>query len=430
MELLEVKGDVMDIINKDPICKLLPEKGWLRDYVIYSSGGWPPVREMPPRFNFFVGLVILGSVLRRRVYFEKENRLFPNLYIMLVSPPGVGKKTTAITYGEDLLMFLKTNKPRILPSKITPEDFLRFLALKQELIVGDKVEISSSGLFMCSELSVLMGKQQYLVGLPQILTDLYDCPEIKEISTIKHGKWVLKNVFISLVGGTTTESLQSSFPKEALEQGLLSRFIIINMPEDWDLRNPKPPRKDYQQREKLALELEKISKIEGEVKWASDAEKLYDQWYMERTISKDIGYFEREPDHVIKLATLFEISSTGQRVISLDTLSLTIKVANIIAEDVMTYLPALKAEIPNIRAAKVLRKLVELGGLNKHINHSKLLLKCWHFLPGRGAEFNEITQLLEELRVIDGKVVEGKKLYKAKTANLWIKTQVVKEEEE
>jgi hypothetical protein len=302
------------------------------------------------------------------------------------------------------------------------------LSVKPEVHLSDQtVEVSSSGQFFCSELSVLIGKQQYLIGLPQILIDLYDCPEIKEVSTIKHGKWVLKNVFLNLLGGATTEGLQEAFPKEALTQGLLSRFLLIIMPETWDYRNPKPPRKNVETRLKLAQELEKISNLKGEMTWTHEADKLYCDWYMSRTITKDVGYFEREPDHVIKLCILLQIAENKKFEISQKTFQQAIDIAHILASDVTGYLPTLRAEPSGQRSARVLRKLIELGGSEQWIPHSTLMSKCWYFIPGRSMEFSEIIQFLKEINVIKSEAKEGTVLYKAIESDIWTKSQIKKE---
>ena len=58
--------------------RYLKPKSWLRYYLDYTSG-----HEAPEEFHLWVGMTILGAVLRRKVWFDNVYyRLFPNLYLI------------------------------------------------------------------------------------------------------------------------------------------------------------------------------------------------------------------------------------------------------------------------------------------------------------------------------------------------------------
>ncbi|MCK5643965.1 MAG: hypothetical protein KAJ19_24420, partial [Gammaproteobacteria bacterium] len=52
-----------EFTDEDPLEKLLPKKGWLSDYVKFSS----PL-EACARFRFFTACCVLGSAIHNRVY--------------------------------------------------------------------------------------------------------------------------------------------------------------------------------------------------------------------------------------------------------------------------------------------------------------------------------------------------------------------------
>ncbi len=396
----------------DSFVKFLPTEGWLAKYLLYTSGG-----EIPPRFNFFCGLFTLASIIRRKVYFEKDDKVFPALYIILISPPAVGKKSRAIAFSEKILNIMKKDKPRILPSKITAEELLSILALKQEFIVGDKVTVSSSGILLCTELVNLIGRQQYLTGLVHLLTELFDCPDEKTVGTIKHGEWKLKNVFISLVGGITPTGLQKDVPSEVLETGFLSRVLLVRCPDGWKVRIPRPEKRDARLQLSLATDLEEYAKMEGEMHFTPETEKLYDKWYVERESPSDYGYYEREPDHVIKMAMLLELSQTRSFTIQKNTLLHAIHISEFLGKESIEFIPRLRAEQASVRTEFIYKKLLELGG--KDVPHSLILQKCWHTLPGRGGEFNEIIEELCQMNKIVREITPKGNLYTCRHLSLW-----------
>ena len=72
---------------------------WLDTYLKYSS-----FSEAPDRFHFWVGAWTLAGALRRRVWLEQGYfQWTPNMYLILVAPPGVVSKSTTLSIGANLL---------------------------------------------------------------------------------------------------------------------------------------------------------------------------------------------------------------------------------------------------------------------------------------------------------------------------------------
>src|SRR6516162_4751804 len=75
-------------------------RNWLDDYLatVVSRS------EAPARFHFWAGCSVIGGALRRHVYIDMETfQWYPNLYVLLVGPPGIVKKSTTINIGARLL---------------------------------------------------------------------------------------------------------------------------------------------------------------------------------------------------------------------------------------------------------------------------------------------------------------------------------------
>lgn len=77
---------------------------WLDTFLQWTM----PVSEAPESMLTWSGLFVLASVLKRRVFYDKDLikkwDVFPSSYTMFVSPPGVAKKSTSAGYAEKLIM--------------------------------------------------------------------------------------------------------------------------------------------------------------------------------------------------------------------------------------------------------------------------------------------------------------------------------------
>src|SRR5574343_426525 len=105
---------------------------WLTEFVQNTQWG-----EAPQRFYFWVGMGTIAAALRRRVWLPMGSfQWFPNLYILLVAPPGVIQKSSTADLG--LVQLLK-NVPGINfgPSTVT------WQALYDAFVeVGEEIQVS------------------------------------------------------------------------------------------------------------------------------------------------------------------------------------------------------------------------------------------------------------------------------------------------
>jgi hypothetical protein len=72
---------------------------WLEAYKEYT------LETEPPRhFHNWTSLSAISAALRKKVWFKFGRlRIHPNLYVVLVSEPGIARKTQAISYAEELI---------------------------------------------------------------------------------------------------------------------------------------------------------------------------------------------------------------------------------------------------------------------------------------------------------------------------------------
>lgn len=291
--------------------KLLPDKGFIADYMRYSDG-----HESPGSYHFWVATTLIAGVIQRRAWINRGvYDIFPNLYVVLVSPSGRCRKSSAMRYGLANLVqdFEWMN---VIADKTTPEALLEALQFGTSNLEKDNDDpskinfnVDNAGFLKATELSVFINKQTYMSGMVPLLTDLYDCPKSFKYVTRNKRPIYLNNVALNFLGASTPEWLASSLPEDAFEGGFMSRIIfVVRHHKDRIITWSHPP--DPQLVDSLKKQLIEIRKyFRDHVPLSREAYQWFDHWYrdLSATPLDDVqmsGFVERKPDTVLKLGLL------------------------------------------------------------------------------------------------------------------------------
>jgi hypothetical protein len=316
---------------------LLPSQGFLTDFVYATKG-----TETPTLFCLWSGIWCLSAALSRMAYMHylEIDKLWPNLYILLVAPPSRCKKSTGARYARAILeglptywkdardatatmndmvfRFMKT--PNMVTNKTTPEAVFQMLAPQETIASQDnksKVIKKGSQLSICiSEFATFMNKKKYNQGLVDTLTDLFDCPTKEVVNTISRGPEPVENVYITLIGATTPDGLKESLPAEAHGTGFMSRVVTVYQ-EKSPRRYSMPTVFDgFPKYQDLVYRLGfTTSWAHGEFSMSPGARQFYDKWYdkWRADLDDDDSFADRMGEFrmdnlLLKLAMLLRIS--------------------------------------------------------------------------------------------------------------------------
>jgi len=213
---------------------------WLVRYVHWSG---TTGNQTPLVFHEAAGLWLLATAVGRRLYGESPwgVRIYPNLYMMLVAGTTYYRKSTAYKLAESVA---RASIPHMLmPTPGSPERFQEALAgrlptnfdklpkAQQERLTKAQPFAAQRGLLK-DEVSGLFGainKRDYMVGMKDLLMELYDCPDYFDKDT-QTGLNVVENAALSILGVTTPASLGCAISTGDWDNGLLVRFALL-MPE-------------------------------------------------------------------------------------------------------------------------------------------------------------------------------------------------------
>lgn len=311
---------------------------WIRSYLdaVVSRS------EAPERFHFWCACSVIAGAVRRRVFIDMEAfQWYPNLYVILVGPPGIVKKSTTINIGARLLR----DVPGVQfgADVNTWEGFIQQLDEAKDIFTDDQGKLSTSTThtvscaltLSVSEWGTFFDPRNW--SMVQMLTELYDgktdIPMTKYTKT--QGTNFISNPFVNMIAGTTPLWLRDNFKTNFAGWGLSSRCVFMHCLEP-ERQIPYPDEVwngMYRGSMKSFLDdLIVISQLQGGCYLKPEARNYGRDWYHQHVLRKrelDADpnhdewlsyYLARKWDHVHKLAIILSISRRSDLVVDVDTL--------------------------------------------------------------------------------------------------------------
>ena len=248
---------------------------------------------------------------------------YPNLYTMLVAPPGIVQKSST----SDLGMRLLRQIPGIHqgPSTLTWQSL--YDALSE---VGEEFEISPTetktqhALYInSSEFGITLNMKD--IDMVNQLIHMWDGYELKK-RTRMDGELIIPTPCLNMIACTTPSWIAENVPQYLIGGGLTSRMLFVYGEEKaryiaYPSRHMPP---DYEQKQaKLLRDLERISQMAGNFTLTEDAYKWGEEWYehfykveapkLDKTLIG--GYIARKQTLVHKVAMVLSASLGNSMVI-------------------------------------------------------------------------------------------------------------------
>jgi hypothetical protein len=288
---------------------------WLLSYLELVAG-----TEPPSRYHLWVAITIIGAMLGRKCEVKLgPETFFPNLYTILVGPPGV-RKGTAIKYGQSILKEIQkgTNAPDV----VTKEQLIAEFELVQDSINVDGEMIVHSSMFVIAPELVNFIKENDYERLGY-LCDLYDGRDEFIYKTKTSGNAHVVNPGLWILGATTPDWIELAMKQLGIGGGMTSRIICVYASTKGNhipVTRMKPF--DPVLRSKLITDLAEIRRMAGKFTVSKEADDTYSDWYLHRYLETSIdddrfgSYWERLPSMIIKTSMIVSASRREDRVIT------------------------------------------------------------------------------------------------------------------
>lgn len=318
----------------------------------------------PQSFIDFGIYFAVAAYLQRRVWTNAEHqKLYPNIYPILVADPGVGKGLVIKPVMELIKKHKLTDalaKPvdmssaaAISNAAIEANDFAKAgessVKLPRERLripIGPDNGTYESVVKICAESSRSIGYKRYDKGLDKVVSDVYrhnslafgleemssflhkdaskamnflvkayDCGDYS-YTTISRGEDYIKQVCMNFLAGTTPKFIENSFNEGIMEEGFAARawFIYAARNRFYRLRSPELTSEQLEAQDRIEKHMLGLTKIYGYAPMTQDAWDYLENWwekeqsvlgYKRPNMSEKLNtYYGRKNIHLMKMAMI------------------------------------------------------------------------------------------------------------------------------
>jgi hypothetical protein len=154
----------------------------------------------------------------------------------------------------------------------------------------------------------------------------------------------------------------------------MSRFLFV-VQESTSRSFPLPPPLNDELQKELVLSMRKIRNRKGVFRFSSLAEAWYLRWYRERHemhVEKQFaGYYERKPDHIIRLAMIMKIAeiaeiADAELVLEVEHLDRADRILSWLEERLPSTFDEMVSSTSGEDQARIIRILRNAGGSMEH----------------------------------------------------------------
>jgi len=289
----------------------LLRKNWIVEWAEAMSS----ISEAPEQYNIWSAISVIGATLKNNVYFKRGTfTIYPNNYIVLVGPPGVGKGSS-INPVYDLAK--DANLVNVISDRITAPKIIERIASGQPGHVMNhsgalSVVKDSTAVLMSLELPTLLSSSDWMLPF---LCEAWDRNEYF-YDTKNNGSNVIKGMCTSLIGACVPEYIRrlNKDVNGAINGGFTARTVFVYAQEtSKKVMWPKPMDATPAGKkllDNLVIDLKQISTLKGQFNFTQNGavglEKFYNSLRGQENDSDVVLHFKsRLLTHVIKVAMIF-----------------------------------------------------------------------------------------------------------------------------
>lgn len=300
----------------------MPQNSWL-DLLVSSTSEL----ESPKRFYYWSGIAAISAIVRKSVWLDKFSyRLYPNVYVLLVSAKSGLRKGNPVNFAKSIVS--QVNTTRIISGRNSVQGVIKDLSQQLTIVKPGQptIVLNDAQAFLCApELDSFMVRDEQ--GL-SILTDLYNTHENPESwkNSLK-GSPVeeLKNPCITFLAASNEALLEGLIKEKDIEGGFIARTMIVHESKRRAINSLMFKPSNLVTREELAERLMRLKTAKGEFTIPHDVRLQHDDWYKklseEEYLEDKTGTMERLQDHVLKTAMIISLSKNNDLVIDADSMN-------------------------------------------------------------------------------------------------------------
>lgn len=296
-----------------------------RNYESFIEGflGWTEGIMSPRLFRQWTAVYAVSGALERKAWLRiNKSVLYPNMFILLIAPPGTGK-TEAIKRIETLWNEIPNIK--IAPSSVSRASLVDAVLRAERVIL--RPAHPSEPFIKFNALSVLADEfGTFLAGYEgefmSTLNTLFDNKKYREEKRGMKDPLIIEKPMLNLLAGTTPTWLGSNLPISAWSEGFASRLMLVFSAERVRVNPFAEEEIDYVTEGKLVADLGRINGLYGEFKLTEEVRKAYLAWYHSDfhpapSHPKLEDYLPRRGIHFLKMCMAFSAARSDDLIIDI-----------------------------------------------------------------------------------------------------------------
>lgn len=280
-------------------------------FVEYASS---PCYATPEQYLWWCGAGLLSAAMGRGYWTflrggdDRADRLYPNLFIVLLGIPGTGKSVPI----DEAKRF--SSKIGI---KLTSDSFTT-----QGLVLEAKSMDEAVFRSMPRSFSSLLDEQSPQ-AIKTLLCDGYDCTNHYSRSTGGRGEEIIVNICHSLLTACTPSHLNACFKRNDWQEGLPSRFVYVWGERVINRREERPRNRELETVLSDGLQaINELGMLGSSLGWTDKAKEARKAWVKEAQDSMPVhmnveGYWSRREVTLAKTSMIIAVSNFHKN-ISLD----------------------------------------------------------------------------------------------------------------
>jgi len=345
---------------------------WLKSFLEYSTFG-----EAPLKMLFWTGVSTVCGALRRRVWLDmKFFQWVPNMYIIMVAPPGVVSKSTTANIGMNLLRRVPGIK--FGPDVVTWQALIESLSQSGEMVLdestGEYLPMACVTIASDEFGNFLNPDDREMVD---VMVSLWDGKKgtFQKVTKMS-GNDSIENPWINVIGCTTPAWIAGNFPEYMIGGGFTSRCVFVyteRKRQEIAYPDEQAPSNFDSLQTDLVHDLEIISTMLGEMTISPKAREWGRAWYTdhwknpppELTTEQFGGYLARKQTHIHKLAMVLSAARSDDRVISEENIIFAYDSLTAIEQDMPKVFASIGQDKVTSGTSAIIDRVTKAGSMTK-----------------------------------------------------------------
>ena len=273
-------------------------------YVHMSGKG-----ECPPEFHKWAFISLISALLENRVYTELllDQPLYPNLYVFLIGPSGLGKGNSIGGVCTLHRQLEEEGQIRIYRGDATKASLTDLLSQgewsEQE---GSHKDASARMWLIMDELKNDLGRYQLAQEFIQMMTAIFtESGGDRDSSTRTGGAQKIKGSCVTWLAGSTQDWLLKAIGRDAIQGGFVPRGLYVFQERtSRRILSPAYPFDREKVKEFILGELRRIRSLKGQMYLTPNAHIYLKDWYEGAPQEEDsvlAPMYSRDREKVLKL---------------------------------------------------------------------------------------------------------------------------------